>query len=109
MCDITMTNLTKRILKLFLDHPANEFYSAEIARVLGRDTGALRPLLYKLEDKGWLLSEVASSEKSKSGKGKLRIYTITQLGKSEGRKAISCEIEFWCGTVSLEALLLKKD
>ena len=97
------TNLTLRILKLFLDYPDKQFYSAEIARILDRGAGAFAPILSKLEGDGWLKSETVAGEESNGQRkgGKYVFYSITELGKVEGEKAISCEVEFWCDKVKI--------
>ena len=97
-----MTNLTLRILKLFLDYPDKQFYSAEIARILDRGAGAFAPILSKLEVDGWLKSEVESDEQRKGRKGpRYTFYSISELGIQEAEKVVSCEIKFWCDKVQI--------
>ena len=96
-----MTNLTLRILKLFLDYPDKQFYSAEIARILERGAGAFAPILTKLEGDGWLKSETRKLKPEKTGTSKRLFYSITELGKQEAEKVVSCEISFWCDKVQI--------
>jgi len=62
-------------------------FGAEITRSAGLKSGTLYPLLLRLEDAGWLISEWEVEEAPELGRPRRRIYRVTALGQREARHA----------------------
>jgi len=90
--DLLQGTLDLLILKSLVVAPLHGWAISKRIRELSRDVlqvnqGSLYPALYRLEDRGWVVSEWGTSPEGRRAK----IYTLTPTG----RKQISAEQESW--------------
>ena len=69
------------------------------AEVLQVEQGSLYPALYRLEDQGWIKSELGVSENNR----KAKFYSLT----ATGRKQLAAETENWAKLSAAINLVLK--
>lgn len=58
---------------------------ADIVRQTGIKTGSLYPLLMRLEEAGWLVSEWERGEPSRMGRPRKRFYSVTNIGRARAQ------------------------
>lgn len=52
-----MTVQTQAVLGVLLDHPLQQQYGLEISKAAGLPSGSLNPILARLEQAGWVISD----------------------------------------------------
>jgi PadR family transcriptional regulator PadR len=65
-----------------------ELSGAEIAKVTGLASGTLYPILYRLEDFGWLDSHWEKGDPALLGRPRRRYYRITAEGQRRVRQVV---------------------
>lgn len=101
MSDIKITELTKQVLKIFLDNSDMQLYGLQISNTLSRPYGSVLPLLIKLEKAGWLETDLENIDPSIEGRPKRKYYMITTKGKANARAAIEETQNFWSRKVNI--------
>jgi PadR family transcriptional regulator, regulatory protein PadR len=81
-----ITGPTLKVLKELLAQPLEELSGAQIARSAGLASGTLYPILFRLEEAGWLISHWEEVEPSEVKRPRRRLYHMTPLGE---RAAVS--------------------
>lgn len=100
-----MTLQTLAVLRVMLETPAGSHYGLEIAKALHLPTGTVYPILYRLEQAGWIASEFEETAAADLERPRRRLYTLTghgaQAARDEldrGRLAITLENPAEIGT-----------
>lgn len=62
-------------------------YGADLRRQTGIASGTIFPMLLRLEDAGWLVSEWETEDAQSLARPRRRYYTLTALGRREFAKA----------------------
>lgn len=79
MVQITFTVL--KISRMFLDEPGKKRSGYEIAKVTGLDRDTVYGALHRLENAGWLVSELERAKPTVIGRARRRLYLITDRGR----------------------------
>jgi PadR family transcriptional regulator PadR len=79
--NIRMTLSTLLVLRSFLDHPGQAMCGADIHRATGMPSGALYPILRRLEKAGWAVSAWEDWVPATGGRPARRFYNLTPGGK----------------------------
>jgi DNA-binding PadR family transcriptional regulator len=80
-----MTGPTLKVLGELLSRPHNRISGAEISRSTGLASGTLYPILFRLEEAGWLQSEWEEVTPSEVKRPRRRLYRLTGLGEASTR------------------------
>jgi len=64
-------------------------YGADLRRHTGIASGTIFPMLLRLEDAGWLVSEWEAEDPQSLGRPRRRYYTLTALGRRECTRALA--------------------
>jgi len=102
--DLLQGTLDLLILKSLIPAPLHGWGVSKRIRELSRDVlqvnqGSLYPALYRLEDRGWVVSEWGTSAEGRRAK----FYKLT----ASGRKQIAAEQESWRRfAIAIENVLL---
>jgi len=77
---------TAAVLRLFLSEPATERFGLEVGRATNVDSGALYPILIRLEHRGILTSRTAGTTDPVTRGRPRRYYSLTDsgVGDAEG-------------------------
>jgi PadR family transcriptional regulator len=81
-----------QVFRIFLAEPTREQYGFSLMRSTGIRSGALYPLLARLERAGWLRSHLEDINKQTEGRPPRRLYQLTPTGRREIRREL---IEFY--------------
>ena len=89
---LTRGALEMIVLRLLQECPDHGFgISRRLSEVSGEwlqlEEGTLYPCLYRMEQRGWVRSEVSVSDNNR----RARYYSVT----AEGRKELGRQVEFW--------------
>jgi PadR family transcriptional regulator, regulatory protein PadR len=87
--DVRLSQAGLKVLKAFIERPADELSGAEITRCTGTTSGTLYPMLARLEGVGWLSSRWEEVDPTKAGRPKRRLYKLTAFGQRQAREALS--------------------
>jgi DNA-binding PadR family transcriptional regulator len=79
-----VTAATLDVLEVLLDHDDGQLYGLKIAKMIGRPTGSVFPILARLEQLGWVTSKWETAEQSASG-SRRRFYRLSGEGMASGR------------------------
>ena len=71
---------TFRVLETFLENPTVQLAGAEVHQRCGITSGALYPILLRLESAGWFVSQWESMDSSGAGRPRRRLYRLTSMG-----------------------------
>ncbi|MGH3870633.1 MAG: PadR family transcriptional regulator [Pseudonocardiaceae bacterium] len=82
-----VTDATLDVLEVLLG-PDDELYGFKIAKEIGRPTGSVFPILARLEQMGWVLSEWETSEQSARG-SRRRFYRLNPDGVTRARAMLA--------------------
>lgn len=82
-----VTAATLDVLETLLD-PDEEMYGLKIAKSTGRPTGSVFPILARLEQLGWVISEWESSDPEVRGPRR-RFYRLSGVGLAGARELVS--------------------
>jgi DNA-binding PadR family transcriptional regulator len=80
-----ITGPTLKVLGEFLNRPTDRISGIEISRSAGLASGTLYPILFRLEEAGWLESEWENVVPSQVKRPRRRLYSITALGERSAR------------------------
>jgi DNA-binding PadR family transcriptional regulator len=83
-----MTLQTLAVLRVMLETPAGSHYGLEIAKALHLPTGTVYPILYRLEQAGWIVSEFEEAAAADLERPRRRLYTLTGQGAQAARAEI---------------------
>jgi PadR family transcriptional regulator, regulatory protein PadR len=84
-----LTQQTLTVLGALASNPVSELSGAEIARTSKLSSGTLYPILYRLEDFGWLVSHWEQGDPAALGRPRRRYYRITAEGTKKVREVIT--------------------
>ena len=80
---LRLTQATLMVLNSLLDRPADRLSGADISRAAGLLPGTLYPILKRLEDGGWVVSEWEDIDPKTEGRPRRRFYHLTAEGAKE--------------------------
>lgn len=80
-----ITGPTLKVLGMFLSRPIDRHSGIEISRATGLASGTLYPILFRLEEAGWLESEWEEVIPSEVKRPRRRLYLMTAVGESNAR------------------------
>jgi PadR family transcriptional regulator, regulatory protein PadR len=80
-----ITGPTLKILGQFFQRPNVALSGAEISRSTGLASGTLYPILFRLEEAGWLESEWEEVVPAIVKRPRRRLYSMTGLGAANAR------------------------
>ena len=80
-----ITGPTLKVLGEFFVRPAETLSGIEISRTTGLASGTLYPILFRLEQAGWLESEWEEVVPTQVKRPRRRLYRITALGEAKAR------------------------
>jgi DNA-binding PadR family transcriptional regulator len=86
--DIRITGPLLKVLQEFLNNPSEQLSGADIAQITKLASGTLYPLLKRLEDAHWLISEWEDVAPQTVGRPRKRLYTMTGLGVSKAKTSL---------------------
>lgn len=84
---LRVTDATLDVLEVLLG-PDDELYGFKIAKAIDRPTGSVFPILTRLEDMGWAVSEWETSEQSPRG-SRRRFYRLSPEGVVRARDVLA--------------------
>lgn len=84
-----LTQPSLRILTLFLRDLRKQQSGSDIAKALKLMSGTMYPILYRLEEAGWLESEWEEIDPSEAGRPRKRLYRLTAIGKQKAKAALA--------------------
>jgi DNA-binding PadR family transcriptional regulator len=84
---LRLTGATLDVLEVLLK-PDDELYGLKIAKASGRPTGSVFPILARLEQAGWVLSDWEATEPHSRGPRR-RFYRLSADGLPAARAAVS--------------------
>lgn len=84
--DIRLTPQVRQVLTTLIDNPLRQMSGSDIARETGLASGSLYPILFRLENTGWLTSEWEAEEPAALGRPRRRFYRITAQGVRSARR-----------------------
>jgi DNA-binding PadR family transcriptional regulator len=83
---LTMTTL--RILKVLIEDPTRKRYGLEMCELAGLPSGTTYPILARLEQAGWLVSEWETINPEEARRPRRRYYLLTGTGRERARLAL---------------------
>ncbi|WP_353701736.1 helix-turn-helix transcriptional regulator [Bradyrhizobium sp. INPA03-11B] len=87
--NVRLSGPTLKVLRFFMGDVSRPRSGAEIHQATRIGSGTLYPLLVRLEEAGWFLSEWEQIEPSQEGRPRRRYYTITGAGQRAAREALA--------------------
>jgi DNA-binding PadR family transcriptional regulator len=78
---------TLQLLQVFMEDPSRARYGLELAKRTGLKSGTVYPALGRLEQEGWLTSEVEDVDPKLAKRPARRIYTLTNAGMAGATQA----------------------
>ena len=94
-----MTGPTLKVIVALLASPRDELSGADIAKGSRLASGTLYPILFRLENAGWLESRWETEDPQEMGRPRRRYYRVTGLGVREAR-AIVADVQKMVGKLS---------
>ena len=85
--EFRVTDATLDVLEVLLG-PDQELYGLKIAKAAGRPTGSVFPILARLEQLGWVVSEWESGDPAARGPRRL-FYRLSGAGLPRARALVS--------------------
>jgi DNA-binding PadR family transcriptional regulator len=82
-----ITTQTIKVLAAFMSRTQDEISGAEIGRTTSLASGTLYPILFRLEEAGWVESRWETEDPHELGRPRRRLYQITGVGASKARMA----------------------
>jgi DNA-binding PadR family transcriptional regulator len=95
MAGVRITVGVARVLRVFLENPAQPHYGYELMQATGFPSGKLYPMLAKLQAGGWLTKEREDIDPSVVGRPPRRLYRLSPEGTRAAREelaALSAEL-----------------
>jgi PadR family transcriptional regulator, regulatory protein PadR len=87
--DIEITPRLAKLLRVFLEDPAQPHYGYELMRETGLKSGSLYPGLIMLEKHGWLTAGKEDIDPHVAGRPPRRSYTITAEAAAAARTRLA--------------------
>jgi DNA-binding PadR family transcriptional regulator len=87
--DIRLTYQTLRVLRVFVERPADPLAGSDLARATALKSGTLYPILSRLAKAGWIVGEWEAVDPAKIGRPRKRRYWLTASGQDRAREAFS--------------------
>jgi PadR family transcriptional regulator, regulatory protein PadR len=84
-----MTVPTARVLATLLTDPTADRYGLELIRLTGIPSGSLYPILYRLQEHGWLDAHWEAIDPVTEGRPARRFYRLTPEGVERARVALA--------------------
>lgn len=84
---LRVTDATLDVLEVLLDSD-DDLYGFKIAKEIKRPTGSVFPILARLEQMGWAVSEWETSEQSERG-SRRRFYRLSRDGVTRARAVLA--------------------
>jgi PadR family transcriptional regulator PadR len=82
-----LTTQTLKVLGVVMSPRHEEMSGAEIGRSTNLVSGTLYPILFRLEEAGWLASRWEVGDPSELGRPRRRLYRITGVGARKAKSA----------------------
>jgi PadR family transcriptional regulator, regulatory protein PadR len=82
-----ITAQTIKVLAALMSHTQGEVSGSQIGRTTGLASGTLYPILFRLEEAGWVESRWETEDPHELGRPRRRFYKITGVGASKARSA----------------------
>jgi PadR family transcriptional regulator PadR len=82
-----LTAQTLKVLGAVMSPMHEEMSGAEIGRSTSLASGTLYPILFRLEEAGWLSSRWEVGDPSELGRPRRRLYRITGVGARKAKSA----------------------
>lgn len=86
--NVRITGPTLKVLMAIAEARGQELSGAEITKVTKLASGSLYPILYRLEDAGWLTANWEAGDPAELGRPRRRYYKVTTLGVRKTREAV---------------------
>ena len=83
-----MTLPTLKVLAALMADPLGEHYGLELCRTAGLPGGTIYPVLARLEQAGWLISEWEDIDEHRAGRRRRRYYRLTDEGAQRAQHAL---------------------
>lgn len=83
-----ITAQTLKVLAILMSRTKDEISGAEIARSTKLASGTLYPILFRLEEAGWVESHWETEDPHELGRPRRRFYRITGVGARKARVAV---------------------
>ena len=87
MAEPRMSVQTLKVLGALLSNPRDELSGADIARLTKLASGTLYPILFRLEQAGWLASDWEKGNPRDLGRPRRRFYHVTAVGARRAKEA----------------------
>jgi DNA-binding PadR family transcriptional regulator len=71
---------TLRVLRVFMESPANDHYGLDLMRATGLSSGTLYPILKRLEKDGLVVGQWEEVDASEVGRPRRKLYRLTPDG-----------------------------
>ncbi|GAA0716767.1 helix-turn-helix transcriptional regulator [Dactylosporangium roseum] len=84
-----ITTNVARVLRALLDDPGRQHYGYALMRASGLKSGALYPILARLEAAEWIEGHREVIEEAEAGRPARRYYTLTTDGAVHARRALA--------------------
>lgn len=82
-----LTTQTLKVLASLMSRTQDEISGAEIARSTKLASGTLYPILFRLEEAGWVESRWETEDPHELGRPRRRLYRVTGVGMRAARAA----------------------
>jgi PadR family transcriptional regulator, regulatory protein PadR len=80
---------TLKVVRALFDGPAKDHYGLELSERSGVKTGALYPILSRLEADGWIEGEWENIDEAVAGRRRRRYYRLSGVGEREARRVLA--------------------
>jgi PadR family transcriptional regulator, regulatory protein PadR len=84
-----ITTNVARVLRALLDDPSGQHYGYAVMRATGLKSGALYPILARLETAEWIEGHREVLDEAEAGRPARRYYTLTTDGAVRARHALA--------------------
>lgn len=78
-----------KVLRIFLEDPAEPQYGFDLMQSTGLPSGTLYPILARLEHAGWISGKREAIDPAAAGRPARRIYTLTAEGAVAARRELA--------------------
>lgn len=83
-----ITDATLDVLEMLLGQADEQLYGLKIAKAIGRPTGSVFPILARLEQFGWVISEWEPGDPATRGPRR-RFYRLSPEGLADARSVLA--------------------
>lgn len=84
-----MTLQTQMVLRALLRNPSREMYGRELSQETGLMPGTVHPILFRLENEGWVASRQEEVDPHIAGRPARRYYNLTADGAQRASRALA--------------------